>query len=252
MKWFKHQSDASDDVFIENLEEIFGWEGYARWFKLLEKIAIKMDETDNCYAEHSWVKWQSFLKGKRNKLELFLTHCQDKGEIKLEQNGNILKIICPKLLELRDNHTKNLQVSNKSTGKSLATKIKSKDKDKEEDKEKDKEKNIDDFENFWNEYGKIGNKNQAMKAYNKAIKGIDYARIIEGVIRYQQYLAANSWCGIKHAATWLNNRCWDDDYSITRAPIANTWDAEAQRLAAKYDAETVEEWQRAQAIDVSP
>lgn len=137
MKWFKHLSDASDDAFIENLEEIFGWEGYGRWWKLLEIIAKKMDETNACFAEHSWVKWQSFLKGKRNKLELFLGHCHDKGKINLEQNGNILKISCPKLLELRDNHTKNLQVDNKGNSKPLATKNKS--KDIEIDKELSKE-----------------------------------------------------------------------------------------------------------------
>jgi hypothetical protein len=106
MKWFKHMTDASEDAFLEELEELFGWEGYGRWWKLLEKIGKEMDETDNCYAQHSWVKWQSFLKGKRNKLELFLIHCQNKEKIKLEQNGNMLKIICPKLLELRDEYSR--------------------------------------------------------------------------------------------------------------------------------------------------
>lgn len=107
MKWFKHMSNASNDAFIENLEEIYGWEGYGRWFKLLEIIATKMNKSNECFAEHSWVKWQSLLKGKRNKLDSFLVHCQNEGKIKLEQNGNILKIICPKLLELRDEHTRN-------------------------------------------------------------------------------------------------------------------------------------------------
>ncbi len=122
LKWFKHYSDASEDDFIENLEEIFGLEGYARWWKLLEKIAIKMDETDNCSAEHSWIKWQSFLKGKRNKLETFLKHCQNEGKIKLEQTGNILKITCPKLLELRDKYTKDLSASGKKPDKKLTPK----------------------------------------------------------------------------------------------------------------------------------
>lgn len=125
MKWFKHYSDASDDQFIEELEDKFGWEGYGRWWKLLEIISKGMEKNNEPYAEHSWVKWQSFLKGKQNKLDLFLVHCQDKSKLKLEQNGNILRIICPKLLELRDNHTKNLQVS----GKLLAPKTKTKDLD---------------------------------------------------------------------------------------------------------------------------
>ena len=132
MKWFKHISDASEDDFIENLEEIFGLEGYARWFKLLEKIAVEMDETGECSAKHSWVKWQSFLKGKRNKLETFLYHCQNENKIKLELIGNMLKITCPKLLELRDNHTKNLQATSKGACKSLAPKNQDQELDKED------------------------------------------------------------------------------------------------------------------------
>jgi hypothetical protein len=122
MKWFKHMSNASNDSFVENLEEIYGWEGYGRWFKLLEIIATKMDKSTDCYAEHSWVKWQSLLKGKKNKLNSFLVHCQNEGKIKLEQNGNILKIICPKLLELRDEHTRNSGVTLQSTPELLLPK----------------------------------------------------------------------------------------------------------------------------------
>lgn len=117
MKWFKHYSDASEDEFIAELEDEFGLEGYARWWKLLEVIAKQMDETDRCYAEYSWQNWQRFLKAKRNKLETFLEHSQNKRKIKLEQTGNKLRIICPKLLELRDNHTKNLQAKKQVTCK---------------------------------------------------------------------------------------------------------------------------------------
>ena len=109
MKWFRHMADASDDEFLSEVEDIFGLEGYARWWKLLEIIAKQMDETDRCYAEYSWKKWQTFLKGKRNKLETFLVHSKNQRKINMEQNGNILKISCPKLLELRDNYSKRSQ-----------------------------------------------------------------------------------------------------------------------------------------------
>lgn len=38
MRWIKHQTDASDDVKIKRLEEEFGLNGYAVFFKLLEKV----------------------------------------------------------------------------------------------------------------------------------------------------------------------------------------------------------------------
>lgn len=119
MKWFRHMSNASDDEFISELEELFGWEGYGRWWKLLETIAKQMDETDKHSASYSWQKWQTFLKGKRNKLETFLKHLENKQKIKLVVTGNVLEIYCPKLLEMRDNHSKNLQASR---GKKLASK----------------------------------------------------------------------------------------------------------------------------------
>jgi len=126
MKWFKHYTDSSDDEFIAGLEEKFGLIGYARWWKLLETIAKQMDKTDRCYAEYSWNKWQTFLKAKRKKLETFLEYSENKLKINLESSDNLLKISCPKLLEIRDNHTKNLQVASKQ----LTSKNKNKNKNK--------------------------------------------------------------------------------------------------------------------------
>lgn len=117
MKWFKHMSNASDDEFIAELEDKFGLEGYARWFKLLEVIATQMDKTSKCSARFPWTKWQLFLKGKRKKLELFLGYCENKQRITQELNGNILEIKIPKLLKLRDNYTKDLEVNNKESSK---------------------------------------------------------------------------------------------------------------------------------------
>ena len=100
-------SDASEDEFLEEIEELFGIEGYARYFKILETIAKQMDKTNKCSASYSWKTWQAILKGKRNKLETFLIHCENKLKMNLKQNGNILEISCPKLLELRDNYSNN-------------------------------------------------------------------------------------------------------------------------------------------------
>jgi len=84
-------------------------------------------------------------------------------------------------------------------------------------KEAEKEKEVGDFDNFWNAYGKIGNKQQAIKSYNKSIKGgTTHETIIRGLRNYQTYCRANNTEQryIKHASTWLNNRGWDDDYTI--------------------------------------
>jgi len=117
MKWFKHNSDASDRPFMQRLEDKFGLEGYARWWKLIEEISKQLEKNLEPFAENTWTKWQSILRGKRNKLETFLEHCQNESRIILEQNGNVLKITCPKVLELRDNHTRHLQATDKQNRK---------------------------------------------------------------------------------------------------------------------------------------
>lgn len=111
MKWFKHYADASDDEFIEGVEDRFGWEGYGRWWKLLETVAKQMDETGKCSVSYSWNKWQTKLKGKRNKLKTYLEHLENEQKIKTKQTGNVLEIEIPNLLKLRDNYSKNLQAS---------------------------------------------------------------------------------------------------------------------------------------------
>lgn len=125
MKWFKHYSDASSDEFLSELEDLFGLEGYARWWKLLEAVAAQMDSSGRCSASYSWTKWQIFLRGKRKNLEPFLQFLSDKKKIHFQlqlgsnsvatqlqlscnqkANQNILEIKIPKLLELRDEYTR--------------------------------------------------------------------------------------------------------------------------------------------------
>ncbi len=82
------------------------------------------------------------------------------------------------------------------------------------------EKNIGDFENFWILYGKIGNKQNALKAFNR-IKGVDYETIIRGLSKYQEYCRAlnQEQRFIKHASSWLNARGWEDEYTIQQHTV---------------------------------
>jgi hypothetical protein len=107
MKWFKHYSDASDDDFIESLEEKFGLEGYARWWKILEIIAKGMDKNpSDPTASHPMQKWCSLLRAKPKVLLSFLEHSGNKSRMKWKQNGNIIEISVPNLLKIRDEYTR--------------------------------------------------------------------------------------------------------------------------------------------------
>lgn len=71
------------------------------------------------------------------------------------------------------------------------------------------------FEEFWALYGRIGNKKQAEKSYNKAIKRASHEEIIRGVTAYQsqEHSKGTEKRFIKHASTWLNNDGWADEYT---------------------------------------
>lgn len=124
MKWFKHLTNASSDEFMQSIIDEFGLEGYARWWLILETIAEKMDGSDRCSVAYPWSKWQSILRGKRNKLETFLERLGNKSKINLKSSENILEIECPKLLIFRDEYSKKSGQSPDSTPDNVLSKNK--------------------------------------------------------------------------------------------------------------------------------
>lgn len=107
MKWFKHPTVVNS--LVSQIEAEFGLEGYARFYKLMEAIAANASPETDFSVTLSWVEWQSILKGKRNKLETFLTHLENKGELFLKRFGNVLEIKMPNLFKYMDNFSRDFQ-----------------------------------------------------------------------------------------------------------------------------------------------
>lgn len=76
-----------------------------------------------------------------------------------------------------------------------------------------------DFDLFWEAYGKVGSRQQALKKWNAAIKsGHDPTEIIAAARAYRSHLQSPAWEAggrsppfQKHGATWLHNQCWKDE-----------------------------------------
>ncbi len=118
MKWFKHSSKFSDSSVIENVERYYGLPGYARYVKLHEIIALRMDSSNQCQMTVTWPQLENMLAGKRKSLSEFLTFLEKHKVIRIAANEQQVSIELPDLLKLRDNHTRNLQVAEKPTCKS--------------------------------------------------------------------------------------------------------------------------------------
>lgn len=75
------------------------------------------------------------------------------------------------------------------------------------------------FERLWELYPNKKGKIEAYKKFEKAIKdGVSVETIEDGIQRYITYIETENIKPqfIKHGSTWFNQRCWEDDYTITR------------------------------------
>jgi hypothetical protein len=133
MKWFKHYSDAIDDPFIQELMDEFGHFGYVGWFGLIEIIAKESgaELTGKVSVSPTYVRRK--LRSSWTKVELLLTFCQTFGKLSFTFSGKNLQIEIPKMLELRDNYTKDLQASGKKPSKHKEARIKNKEKEIEKE-----------------------------------------------------------------------------------------------------------------------
>ncbi len=172
-------TDSSQDEFMLGLEDEFGLHGYAWWWKTLEAIAAQMSHyegSEKCSLASPWSNWQSILRGKRKKLKTFFDHCENKNKIKQEENGNILKITCSKLLEIKDNHQKDLEAASKRLpSKEVEGRGKKEERIYKPREQKnpvcENEKSVrKNFEEDWGIYKrKAGNKEVAFLAYSKSV-----------------------------------------------------------------------------------
>lgn len=119
MKWFKHYSDASNDAKICQLEDEFGYFGYGVYFKILEFCALSWDGKSEPIFIINRKKIKSILNINYTKIESILSLCSvlNLFFFKISENNYIIQI--DKLLEIKDNHTKNLQVAGNKVSENL-------------------------------------------------------------------------------------------------------------------------------------
>lgn len=82
-----------------------------------------------------------------------------------------------------------------------------------------------DFESLWDEYPRKQGKQQAEKAFYKAIKnGVTVEEIRQGIRAYTAYIKKERTPDkyIKMGSTFFNGGCWADDYGV--APIEQSKD----------------------------
>jgi len=141
------------------------------------------------------------------------------GEINENLSNTVLLVFLPLVDQFRrDEERYSERVErNKQNGVKGGRPSKEEKKEKipsEEVSKVPKVKPVSLFDDFYNIYPKKVGKQQAIKAYNKAIKSTPHETIMEGLKQYKAHILSKGteMQFIKHPSTWLNGTCWDDEY----------------------------------------
>ena len=206
---------------------------YAEWGELFDAISIE-ERAELLLAITKFPEYEpknvtiwNFIKSQIQKdYEIFLDKC--------ESNSLIIKNYWTKRKQKKDTN-ENECIPKRITNNELRiTKTDNKEKEKLK-----KEKEISDsFASFYEAYPLKKSKSNALRAYKKAILAAEPSAIMNGLQRYIEEIKVKKTEKqyIKHPATWLNQKCWEDEYLVSNKETAKIkpynpyYNAEADNL----------------------
>ena len=116
MKWFKHETDSIHSEKLSRLKNEFGFEGYGRYWRIMELVAERMDGSNRCHIELPEKEWLRLLSIRRQSFNYYLSVIRllfDSWRITTDNETQLIRIEIPNLLGKRDNYTSDLQASSK-------------------------------------------------------------------------------------------------------------------------------------------
>lgn len=136
MKWFKHLCDSNRSVTIRKINKKYGLEGEARYWRLVEICSEKYECGEPEFTFDPETVRQTLRHRSVTDCRSFVDWLATAQLLIADTSGIVWRIKFPKILEIRDNHTKNLQATKKLVSNNLPL---DKEEEKEEEKDKDKE-----------------------------------------------------------------------------------------------------------------
>jgi hypothetical protein len=230
MKWFKHDSDASNDAKLKKLRLKYGAQGYGIYWYCLELIARNVEKHNLTFElEHD-----AELIADDFKLSTELTQhiMQFLVEIGLFENTNGI-ISCLKMASRTDEYTQKLiqsvkktpdnieRVSGQNPRMSVLIEQNRIDEIRLDKKIKPLRSNdLDDgFEEFWQAYPKKVGKEAARKSWGKYKPNLELVlHTLEWQIESDQW-RRNDGQFIPNPATYLNQGRWQDQQPVESTPF---------------------------------
>ena len=230
MKWFKHDSDSSNDAKLKKLRLKYGAQGYGIYWYCLELIARNVEKHNLTFElEHDAELIADDFKLSSDLVQHIMTYMVELGLFE-ESNG---MITCLKMASRTDEYTQKLLQSIKKYPDNITTPSAhslTKSALIEENRTEEiildkKEKTIktevleDYFDDFWYKYPKKVGKEAARKAWNKA--NPDIIKVIDAINwqRETKQWQAEDGKYIPNPATYLNQGRWMDEAPEQAAPF---------------------------------
>ncbi len=232
MKWFKHDSDASNDAKLKKLRLKYGAQGYGIYWYCLELIARNVEKHNLTFElEHD-----AELIADDFKLSTELTQhiMQFMVEIGLFENTNGI-ISCLKMASRTDEYTQKLiqsvkktpdnieRVSGQNPRMSVLIEKNRIDEIRLDKKIKPLRSNdLDDgFEEFWQAYPKKVGKEAARKSWEKYKSNFSLTSVL---LALQWQIESDQWRRndgqfIPNPATYLNQGRWQDQQPVESTPF---------------------------------
>ena len=234
MKWFKHDSDASNDAKLKKLRLKYGAQGYGIYWYCLELIARNVEKHNLTFElEHDAELIADDFKLSNDLVQHIMTYM-----VNLELFENVNGVVsCLKMASRTDEYTQKLIQSNKKyedsigivSGQNPKMSVLIEEKRIEEirleenitDKKKPLLTKVLDtyFEDFWYFYPKKVGKDAAIKAWNKVKPDI---LLVSDALKWQK--ESKQWQAedgkyIPNPATYLNQGRWQDEAPLQESPF---------------------------------
>jgi hypothetical protein len=232
MKWFKHDSDASNDAKLKKLRLKYGAQGYGIYWYCLELIARNVEKHNLTFElEHDAELIADDFKLSTELTQHIMTFMV---EIGLFENTNGI-ISCLKMASRTDEYTQKLlqsvkktpdnieRVSGQNPKMSVLIEQNRIDEIRLDKKIKPLRSNdIDDgFEEFWQAYPKKVGKEAARKSWEKYKSNFSLTSVL---LALQWQIESDQWRRndgqfIPNPATYLNQGRWQDQQPIESTPF---------------------------------
>lgn len=122
MRWFKHMTTSADDEKLAMVLDECGLAGYGFFWRVLEMIASKVDDSGKNYCAYSRRTWCIKLAINHQTWSKMIASCEQAGLFVVSDEGHVIKVESPNILKFRDEWSRKKSKNSGATPEQLRSK----------------------------------------------------------------------------------------------------------------------------------